>query len=186
MKPLKYGYAVVSFCPDLTNPDSDSIPLAGLLVGEVEDDPVAAVAWFEISEAIFKNDPVAAAIMTDLPGVLRSHVDDAWTRLIDKSEGADAILGEVHNALRNSLHVSEISPLTSVNVNEMKEVPGILVNELNSRFLETIRKVLAEARKRAVPPPLPTPTDQEQPDGTTVWHLKKSLKKEAQQDCYAE
>ena len=189
MKKLNYGSAIVSFCPDLTAPNGESIPLAGLLFGQVDDDGdddvrLAAVAWLEIPDQIFKADPIAAKIMRDLPSVLKEHVDEAWESIVaeeDAATAAESLLAELHNSLRNSLHVSEISFAES-EVQEVDDAPGVLVNLLNKRLREVVDRHPPRSR-----PSQPALTRRPTPPGgvykTNVWPLPQ---KQSSADCHAE
>jgi len=125
---LRYGSAVVSFCPDLTAADTKSIPLAALVVGETDDGPVAALTWHHLASSIFaKEDPLTAAMLEDLPKLLRDHVDQAWEGIGASQDSIEAVLVRLRNGLRNSLHVSQVQHSLEKEVSEADEdfVKGI-------------------------------------------------------------
>lgn len=150
MSKLKYGYAVVSFCPDLTSATALSIPLAGLLIGEVGDEQLAAVAHLDLPPELFKDDPFAAAVLNDLPKLLRDHVDEAFAQHRDGPLDSGILLRELQQSLRNTLHVSEISPVTEreLEADAMMEVPKLLVEELTKRLTDVLRRSARDVSNR--------------------------------------
>lgn len=106
---LKYRYAVVSFCADLTDSTARSMPVAILMIAESNDE-VIAVATGAYRE---HDDPLASAFLKDVPNLLRVHVEDALSEHPDAD--AEAILCALQHSLRNSVHVSLVSPVLSEN-----------------------------------------------------------------------
>lgn len=156
---LRYGYAVVSFCPDLTSPNVGSIPIAGLLVGEAGEHLVAAVAWLKLGEEVFRDDPILGAVMKDVPKLLRDHVDEAWQTVRRDRGTAEDLLFSLQNALRNSIHVSQVAPFVEQDVDvgdNMGLVSNLLIHELNQRLREAIDSIIVPAQKAS--PPVLRPT----------------------------
>lgn len=105
---LNYQQAVVSLCFDLTNPEAVSTPVAVLLVAKTGRARIAAFASRHLEDS--DHDPLTREILADVPHLLERHLNAAF------SQGADlgAVLQKLHEALRNSLHVSEILPAVTV------------------------------------------------------------------------
>lgn len=108
---IAYRYAVVSWCPDLTDPNGPSVPLALLMVGDAGDGYFAAIVG-----AVLKGnlDPITSAILRDVPGLVKRQLDD----MIAKDQPSpDDVVERLTKSLRGSLHVSKISaPLTLTEV----------------------------------------------------------------------
>lgn len=101
---LTYKQAVVSLCLDLTNSEASSTPVAVLLVARTGRARIAAFASRHFKDV--EHDPITREILADVPHLLERHLNSAFAR------GADlgSVLQQLHEALRNSLHVSEILP----------------------------------------------------------------------------
>jgi hypothetical protein len=157
---LRYGYAIVSFCPDLTHATTPSVPLAGLILGETEEGEIAIIANLQIAPDAFDDDPISAAVLSDLPKLLREHVDEAFTEA-PELRSVDGVLRRLHNALRNSLHVSTISKPMEMEIEDTMKVPTILVDQVMSALSKAMKeeagKVAEVAARPARPERRPTP-----------------------------
>lgn len=117
---LRYRYAVVSFCPDLTKADQDSVPLAVLLVGQGDPAGVAVIVARQTPPP--DVDPISQAVIKDLVEVIKDHVDE-----FHRDSPKDAVIdpGDVvhsfEQSLRNSIHVSSISDEHTTDVAEDAE-----------------------------------------------------------------
>ena len=105
---LRYQRAIVSFCPDLRKPGLQSVPLAILLVGESDDGRFAGVASCLPASLKKSLDPISLEMLQDVPHMLRRHVDETMSSIEEENAPLDTILRKLHQALRNSLHVSSI------------------------------------------------------------------------------
>lgn len=155
---LRYGYAIVSFCPDLTNPLLPSIPIAGLTLGEIESEKIAVTAIIRPADDFFADDPITCAIVNDLPAVLSEHVNDAFEKSKNDPMPIDAVLRRLQNALRNSLHVSSMSTSIETDVADEMMTASPLVDELLRQMLtatratkEALSKIQPESAKRRLP-----------------------------------
>lgn len=99
--------ATISFCPDLTDPEATSIPVATLLVGAADGLRFAAVSAFVPASAA-GLDPISAHVLLDVPTLLKEHVDAVLESLPEEAP-IEEILVKLHRRLRNSLHVAKIS-----------------------------------------------------------------------------
>ncbi len=143
---MKLGYqqATISFCLDLTSPNSQLIPVANLLVGETDGMQVAGVAVL-----VPNLDPLTKAMLNDTPQLVRQYVDEAFQRRSPAAPLSD-VLARVYHSLRNSMHVSVISTASEVEVADMAQLGGTVVNIVN----HGLAKALADAGLVAVAEPL--------------------------------
>ena len=111
---LHYRKALVSFCQDLTNPESSSVPVGILLVAEGENGSLVATAA-GIWAGILKLDPISREIITDLPQLIKRHLSEVRGSL-GPNANIDSVLFGLHDTLRNSLHVSGISETEALEV----------------------------------------------------------------------
>ena len=103
---VSYRYAVVSWCPDLTDPDALAVPAALVLVSRDDaglDLAVACGAQFDGT-----GDSLSDAFLRDISVVIRNHMD----RL------SAPTLEQLAASLRGTLHVSRIAPQASVEVHD--------------------------------------------------------------------
>ncbi len=146
---LRHRHAVISFCPDLTSADAESVPVAVLLVGEDEDQryPLTAIAYpSDIPTTI--TDPVAAEIIASFPRQLQAYLDEAVTE--SASLDIDATLETLFQSLRNSLHVSAISKLETVDVTEADIDEGLesaLYGATTRMVITAFKRVFAGTQK---------------------------------------
>jgi len=135
---MKLGYqqATIGFCVDLTSPNSEIIPIANLLVGEAEGRQVAGVALL-VPEHL---DPLTKAVLNDTHQLVRRYVDEAFMRRLPTAPLGD-VLARVYHSLRNSMHVSAIGEPAEVDVAEIGQLGGTVVNLLYQGLV----KALADA-----------------------------------------
>jgi hypothetical protein len=151
---MKLGYqqATIGFCVDLTSPNSEVIPIANLLVGEADGRQVAGVALL-VPEHL---DPLTKAVLNDTHQLVRRYVDEAFMRRPPAAPLSD-VLSRVYHSLRNSMHVSAIREPAEVEVAEIGQLGGTVVNLL----YQGLMKALADAGVVVVaqaPPPEIHPT----------------------------
>lgn len=115
---LRYTYAVISFCPDLTRVSEPSWPVAVLLAGEADHVRVAVATGLQPSRLVL--DRITMEVLADIPHLLKRQMQQAIEKL-----GADAdleqLIRRIHDLLRNSLHVSRIVPIQTQRVDEVDE-----------------------------------------------------------------
>lgn len=135
---MKLGYqqATIGFCVDLTSPNSDVIPIANLLVGEAEGRQVAGVALLVPDHL----DPLTKAVLNDTHQLVRRYIDEAFMRRPPAAPLSD-VLARVYHSLRNSMHVSAIAEPAEVEVAELGQLGGTVVNLLYQGLV----KALADA-----------------------------------------
>lgn len=100
---ITYNYAVVSFCWDLTDPSAESVPVAVVGVGTVQNSDF----WFYVvrpalGDSLRLEEP-SRAILNKFPDILQEQVATGLRQVPPAR-----FLSWVHDQLRNSLHVSEI------------------------------------------------------------------------------
>ena len=110
---LSYETAILSYCPDLTSADAQSVPIAALVVGK------SGNRWFAVTTCIDAKqlgiDPLAAAILSDVPHTVRKHVDATMTELIGtKGLTPHKVLQRFYESFRTSIHASSISGAQSL------------------------------------------------------------------------
>ena len=145
---MKLGYqqATIGFCVDLTSPDSEIIPIANLLVGVADGRQVAGVALL-VPEHL---DPLTKAVLNDTHQLVRRYVDEAFMRQPPAAPLSD-VLARVYHSLRNSMHVSAIGEPAEVEVVEIGQLGGTVVNLLYQGLV----RALADAGLVVAQVPLP-------------------------------
>ncbi len=159
---MKLGYqqATISFCMDLTAPDSPSFPVANLLVGEVDGRQVAGVAVI-VPDSL---DALSKAVLADTHQLIRKYVDEAFKSRLPKSPLSD-VLARVYHSLRNSMHVSVIATPAEVEMEQPNQVGGTIINLLHDGLI----KALTEAGFAVEPaPPVQPPAKQGWPDPASL------------------
>lgn len=151
---MKLGYqqATISFCVDLTSPNSDIIPIANLLIGEAEGRQVAGVALLVPDHL----DPLAKAVLNDTHQLVRRYVDDAFTRRPPAAPLGD-VLARVYHSLRNSMHVSSIAEPAEVEVSELGQLGGTVVNLLYQGLVKALADAGLAVAAQAPPPTIRAP-----------------------------
>ncbi len=144
---LSYQLATISYCPDLTDPNAVSVPIAVLAVGKSSDDEgfwTAGIVGIDAKR--MGIDPLSSAMLADVPHMIRRHVDGAMRRLhLDATP--DAVLREFHESLKTSIHVSEIGAVHEVEVAEPRQLAQVLIDP-SLATLEAAFKRLREALPR--------------------------------------
>ena len=122
---MQYSYGIVSFCPDLTSSSAESFPVGALLVGNLldSDDGVAAVLVPALANAEVL-DPMTREVLMSVSDLLRLHVDEVISE--DRAAAPKTIVTRLHDKLRNSLFVSEISAETTTSVEAGADVVALL------------------------------------------------------------
>ena len=178
---LRYRTAIIGFCPDLTDPDASSIPVASLLVGDAANDRLGAAVVVIPPDGELKLDELSRAMLADVPALLRRHVDDVMAAL-PADAPSESILYSLHDGLRNSLQVLEIGDEKTLDLEESKFPQAIYDLGIN-----VLRKALAAIGVELIPFPGPAPTVRAQPIAknagarrtvravpqTTVWPLRE-------------
>lgn len=157
MKQLAYRIATISYCPDLTDPRAVSVPVAALLVSRDANSKWTAVAMgFDLSH--FGLDPLAEALLADLPGLVRRTLDTAMKSISTDGATPEQVLREFHELLRTSVHVSKISE-----ERELHLADGIAA--ARELFELTTRELLSAL----LPPPAARP-NLDVPPAYVLWH----------------
>jgi hypothetical protein len=94
-------YAVLSFCPDLTDPDAELHPVAVIGVGD------DAFGFFVVRQepgAVFGKDEVSKSVLNNLPSLLHRQLREGMSEV-----GPTQFLSWLHDRYRNSLSISAIS-----------------------------------------------------------------------------
>lgn len=164
-----YQQAAIGICRDLTDPDAQSIPIAILLVGDLPAGGRVAVIVGTHPRG-FMDDPLSRAVLSDIPNLLRRHVETAWDDL-RHAGSLPALFESLRDGLRNTLHVQRILPIQQV------DLPGsthLLVDtsEITKIANDELRKAIGTAREtnpsRDGRPPL------NDVPATVVWPLRVS------------
>lgn len=133
---LCYRYATVSFCPDLADPGSPSLPVALLMIATSGERMIAAATgWYPHNDP----DPITAALLKDMPRFLRAHVDEALSAQSDVD--SETLLCALQHSLRNSVHVSAVSPEMVERVDETapETLAGTVTSKAISLFFGQMR-----------------------------------------------
>lgn len=168
---LRYKYAVVRFCYDLTDPKGPSIPVGALLVGLSDHMGVAAATSF--SDVMAKGlDPISSAIMKDLLEVMKDHVDQAFGASDDVD--VDDVLGTLQRSLRNSLFVSDVSSEHVIEAENAKEAQEKAVSALLDAYGSALVQATEQLTRAAAETDEEPPYLLEPPPGflpTLFWPL---------------
>jgi len=172
---LEYRYAVIGWCPDLTDPSATAVPAGIVLVGTLDGTThLAATLGGVISGEL---DPVSAAILRDVPDMIRRHVDD----LLEQKPAPlpHEVLESLHHSLRNSLSVLSMPGA------QTKDIPG--PGSVNSSVVAILEDVFDKDVLRPIlrlQPPQPASALRHAPVTSTgslasplhpcqVWELQK-------------
>jgi hypothetical protein len=143
---LTYREAIIALCPDLTDPTQASIPIAALLLADAGGELIGAAAG--VLPAILDVDPISRAILDDVPQLIKRHVRDVAVSLGSKVS-VDEILVRLHDALRNSLHVSEILPTRTMEVSaERKELASTLTRVVLGTYATALSNAAEPTKKK--------------------------------------
>lgn len=135
---LTHYRAVLSFCPDLTDPAAVSIPMGVLLLA---DSPKVRIAMVAVAESPLLRevvDPITREMLATVPQMLERQV-----RLALDGDGAsasaDEILATLCHTLRNTLYVSRIYEAGTFQLPEdAKAASAKAFHRLNKLMDETI------------------------------------------------
>lgn len=140
---IRRRYLVISFCPELTNPQATSFPVAVVGVGEASKLVFlfCGVNLNPLQDVIERSkDQFSEQILMDLPQFLEKELSEGL-----KQEGPSNLGNWLHNRLRNSLQVSFVS-----RPSESEIEPTALLTWFQRAFRQ--RTTDASKRKSAAPP----------------------------------
>lgn len=109
---VRYQYATIGWCSDLTDPNATSLPVAILFVGSAGDQNFAAVIGTNVVGVDL--DPISKRVLADATDVVRRHVDNVFA--VGTPESPEELLFSLRASLRSTLHVAEISDAREVDV----------------------------------------------------------------------
>lgn len=138
---LKYAEAVIRYCPNLTDPDAYSLPVATLVIAETATGYHGATAGWPSSEIAGIN-PMSASMLSDLPDLLKRHTREAFESS-QSDVNLDYVLIELQHGLRNSLHVEEMELTRTVDIGNTDDPGEWLLNRVVNLLHE---KTQAETR----------------------------------------
>lgn len=173
---LKYRTALIGFCPDLTDPNASSIPVASLLVGDAGGERLGASVVVIPSDKQLHLDELSRTMLADVPALLRRHVGEVMAAL-PLGAPSENILYSLHDGLRNSLQVLEIGEETTLDLTETRFPQGIY-----DLGIDVLRRALEAMGVQLIPWPEPEPGARPQPVSeamtvraipqTSVWPLR--------------
>lgn len=158
--------AAISYCPDLTDPNGQSIPIAVLAIGNYGNGWVATAAGVDAKR--LGLDPMSSAMLSDVPHLIRRHVDAA-VRDAGFEAGPEAIFAALADTLRTSIHVSDVSGIESREIETEKQAAQCVVDHAVASLVAAIdawRSTQSSAPRlamKAVWHPLAEPEDLVQP-----------------------
>lgn len=147
MKKFSYRVATISYCPDLTAPDAVSVPVAALLVSRSAEGKWTAFAM-GLELATLGLDPLATALLGDLPALMRRNLDAAMKSIDDPAATPQSVLRVFHETLRTSVHVSHISAECELQVSDAMSVAHQLLDITTQTLITEL-----EAVARSLPAP---------------------------------
>lgn len=165
---LAFSRALVGFCTDLTEPNAPTLPVAVVFVGDFDGGRVAAVASRSLEGLAL--DPISRAMLKDVPAVLKRHVEQVLDTL-PQDVGGEEILYSLHNALRNSLHVTDVLEPRVEEIEDESKLSHFVLDIVAKDIVESLNK----SRERAVSKVRATsqpPRRQVVPD-TAIWSPRR-------------
>lgn len=141
---IKYRYAVLSFCMDLTSPSSRSQPIGLLAIAESENSAfvLSITRAFPGEDTTgIGNDPFSKRILNNFQSFISEQLEQGL-----EEAGPAGFLPWLQDRLRNTIHVSTIGQEKSVVHVSQEELPMGLMNDFMKIF------------KREVIQPLQQPT----------------------------
>jgi hypothetical protein len=111
---LTYSRAIVSFCPDLTSRDAGAVPVGVFLVGDTNGEGLASLLVPRLRG--LRVDEITREVLMSVPDLLRLHVEEVLSENVNLP--AAEILRRLHEKLRNTLFVSDISEERMVELDE--------------------------------------------------------------------
>lgn len=130
---LDYQRATISFCMDLTAPEAPSMPIATLIIGKADGRHVAAVASIVPDHL----DPISRAVLAETHSLIRRYVDEAFATH-DRSAPLGQVLERVYDSLRNTIHVSSISPPSDVELDDEGSLGSHVIKLAHRELLEAL------------------------------------------------
>lgn len=144
---LSYQLATISYCPDLTDPNAVSIPIAVLAVGKTSNaEGLWSAAMVGVDAKRMGIDPLSSAMLADVPHMIRRHVDGAMRKLTPAAT-PEMVLREFHESLKTSIHVSEIRSVQEVDVPDPRHLAQALMDP-SFAALETSLQALSKTIPR--------------------------------------
>ena len=107
---MQYDYAVLSFCPDLTDPHSQSVPIGFIAVGHKGSEGVLMTAlrsFFGKETPIPEPDDSLRSILENLQDFVHTELQDGLSSVEPKN-----LLNWLQERLRNTIHVSLVGTST--------------------------------------------------------------------------
>ena len=152
---LTYETATLSYCPDLTDGDAISVPIAVVVVGK------SGRAWFAAAAGMDAKrlgiDPLSEAILSDLPHTIRRHVNAAMASTDVKGRTPRKVLRVFCECFRTSVHVSSLEHSVTIEVADAqkaaRKVQDIALTALVKQVSAWTHVAAEKLRQR--PPPSP-------------------------------
>jgi len=115
-------YAVIGYCPDLTDPKAQSVPLAIVAVGEGGAGQGFVLSITSVSQQLaipeLQRDVYSAKMLSDFQGFLHTQIK-ASLRVPNTS----SLLTELNKRLRHTIHIESIKDFTFNSQEEQNLAP---------------------------------------------------------------
>lgn len=145
---LSYQLATISYCPDLTDPNGISVPIAVLAVGKTtSDEAFWSAAIVGVDARRMGLDPLSSAMLADVPHMIRRHVDAAMRSLTPDATPA-MVLRTFHESLKTSIHVSELGLPREVEVPDARQLAQVLLEPSFAVLEAGLKQVAARPPRR--------------------------------------
>jgi hypothetical protein len=146
----QYRAAVISFCEDLTRSDSPTHPVGVFVATDYSNGERQASLLVSTSGLPDHFDELTQIFVRGLPQVLQNQIDVVFASCEGKP--LDDMFEELCDALRNTVHVSYVTPVLELDV----EMPDFLPSTREPVWAPDTFSVIASARRadahlRAVP-----------------------------------
>lgn len=152
---LRYRVVTLSFCPDLVDPDSMSVPFASLVVGKSDKGRWTAFAM-GLDVKGLGLDPLLGAMLGDVPNLVRSHLDSAMKRVKGAADlSPELVLREFHEVLRTNIHVSSLSEEGTLDVDDVMKLSHLLFDVAADALRTQLEKQLDDVDRAPRTPSAP-------------------------------
>ncbi len=142
---VRYHYAVLSYCGDLTDPGAPSIPVGAIAIGNLSENTVFVLSITRsgsIEDAIPDlQDPFSARILSRFHSFVEHQIEDGLVH-----SGVDGFLHWLQEKLRNTIHISAIHQ-RECEIPDIASATLLLSQEADSVFKERLATTWRESTK---------------------------------------
>lgn len=145
MATMTYQTAVLSICSDMTAPDAPSYPVAVLFIGEVGRTRlgvVSAINPIMVKDVLQDVDELTSVLLERLPEVAHDQLKELAG--LHQESTIEDLIRYTHDALRNTLHVSEVSQVAREPVDSHEDMQARAFALASAELLKHARRHYAQ------------------------------------------